>query len=67
MNTEDKEIFAKMVATGSKLTVEQLKDVIIKDAAKPELPSVVFNSLLEAIEYKISENDFISFCEEVYK
>lgn len=67
MNNQQKAIFDKMVATASSLTIEQLKEAIVKDAAKPELPSVVFDSLLDALEGKVTEAEFIAFCEEVYQ
>lgn len=66
MNIQDKAVFDKMVATASQLNVKQLKESIVKDATKPELPSVVFESLLSALECKITEEEFVAFCEEIY-
>lgn len=65
MNNEQKAIFDQMVAKASSLSVEQLKEAILKDSAKPELPSVVFDSMLNALESKLTEAEFITFCEEM--
>lgn len=65
MNTQQKAIFDQMVAKASSLSVEQLKEAILKDAINPELDSVVFDSLLNALEGGVSEAEFIAFCEEI--
>ena len=65
MNTQQKAIFDQMVAKASSLSVEQLKEAILKDSINPELDSVVFDSLLNALEDKVSEAEFIAFCEEI--
>lgn len=65
MNTQQKAIFDQMVAKASSLSVDQLKEAILKDAINPELDSVVFDSLLNALEAKVSEAEFIAFCENV--
>ncbi len=62
MNTQQKAIFDQMVAKASSLSVDQLKEAILKDVINPELDSVVFDSLLNALESKVSEAEFIAFC-----
>lgn len=66
MNTTQKALFNKMIETAAQLPVEEMKHVLIQDAKKPELPSQVFDAILNALESKISEEEFIAFCEEIY-
>lgn len=65
MNTTQKELFAKMIKTASQLSLVEMKRVMIQDDKKPELPSSVFDALLSAFEAKVSEEEFIAFCEEM--
>lgn len=66
MNTQD-QIKAQMQEKASRLSVEDLKEQILKDVAKPALPDVVFEVLLSVLESKMSEEDFLAFCEEMDK
>jgi hypothetical protein len=65
MNTQEKAIYAQMVAKATSLPADELKRVILEDNTNPKLPEVVFNSLLDALEKLISEEEFIKFCEEM--
>lgn len=65
MNAQAKAIYDKMVIKASVLPVEELKRVLSEDAKEPKLPSVVFESMLDALETQVSEADFIAFCEEM--
>ena len=65
MNTQEKAIYAQMVAKATTLPVEELKVEILKDNANPVLPEVVFNSMMDALESIISEEDFIEFCNQL--
>lgn len=66
MNTNQKALFDKMVKTASQMSVEEMKRVLREDINSPQLPSTVFDSILNALESKLSEEDFIAFCEEIY-
>lgn len=65
MTNESKVIYTAMVAKASLLPVEELKRVILQDATNPVLPVGVFESLMDALENKIDEKEFISFCDKV--
>lgn len=58
-------IKAEMIAKASKLSIEELKNEIIKDSKNPTLPDVVFETLLSALEQKISEEEFVEFMENL--
>lgn len=66
MNTTQKALFNKMIQTASQLPVEDMKRVLIEDTKNPKLPSEVFDAILNALETKITEAEFITFCEGVY-
>ena len=66
MNTNQKALFDKMVKTASQMSIEDMERVLREDIKNPELPSTVFDSILNALESKLSEEDFITFCEEIY-
>lgn len=61
MNTEQQAIYNQMVAKAIALPVDELKAQILQDNAEPILPEVVFNSLLDALEKKVSEEEFQDF------
>lgn len=63
--TNQKEIFAAMVTKASSLSVEQLKHAIEEDNTNPQLPDVVFESLLIALESKLPASEFTAFCESL--
>lgn len=63
MNTTQKELFAKMINTASQLPVKEMKRVLTEEVANPTLDTYVFDSILNALETKISEEEFITFCE----
>lgn len=65
--TAEAQIKAQMQEKASQLSVEDLKEQILKDLANPSLPDVVFEVLLAALESKLSEEDFLAFCEELDK
>jgi Ca2+-binding EF-hand superfamily protein len=65
MNTQAKAVFEQMVAKASTLTVEELKRVLTEDSINPELPTVVFDTMLNALEGMISEEEFIEFCDSL--
>jgi hypothetical protein len=66
MNTTQKALFNKMIQTATQLPVEEMKRVLIEDAKTPKLPSQVFDAVLNALETKITEAEFIAFCGEIY-
>jgi hypothetical protein len=66
MNTTQKALFNKMIETATQLPVKEIKRVLIEDAKSPKLPSTVFDAILNALETKITEAEFITFCEEIY-
>ena len=61
MNTERRVIYNKMVAKAMSLPIEELKAQILKDNSDPVLPEVVFNSLIDALEKIVSEEEFNDF------
>ena len=61
MNTEQQAIYNQMVAKATTLSADELKDKILKDNAEPVLPEVVFNSLLDALEKMVTEEEFQDF------
>jgi hypothetical protein len=65
MNTQEKAIYAQMVAKATILPVDELKRVILEDNTNPKLPEVVFNSMLDALEKLICEEEFIEFCDQM--
>ena len=65
MNTAEKEIFNKMVAKASLLSVNELKKQINQDTIKPVLPTIVFDCLMDALKSKVTEEEFITFCDSV--
>ena len=61
MNTEQRVTYNKMVAKATSLPIEELKAQILKDNSDPVLPEVVFNSLIDALEKLVSEEEFNDF------
>lgn len=61
MNTEQQAIYNQMVTKAITLPVDELKAQILKDNAEPVLPEVVFNSLLDALEKVVAEEEFQDF------
>lgn len=61
MNTERRVTYNKMVAKAMSLPIEELKAQILKDSSDPVLPEVVFNSLIDALEKLVSEEEFNDF------
>lgn len=61
MNTEQRVTYNKMVAKAMSLPIEELKAQILKDSSDPLLPEVVFNSLIDALEKLVSEEEFNDF------
>lgn len=61
MNNAQKALYAKMIQTANVLPVSELKRVILKDYTLPILPEEVFNSLMDALESKIGEEEFKAF------
>lgn len=61
MNTEQRVTYNKMVAKAMSLPIEELKAQILKDSSDPVLPEVVFNSLIDALEKLVSEEEFNDF------
>ena len=61
MNTEQQAIYNQMVTKTITLPVDELKAQILKDNAEPVLPEVVFNSLLDALEKVVAEEEFQDF------
>lgn len=61
MNTGQRVIYNKMVAKAMSLPIEELKAQILKDSSDPVLPEVVFNSLIDALEKLVSEEEFNDF------
>ncbi len=65
MNTQEKAIFNEMMNKAATLSVEELKKVIREDNAQPVLPEVVFDALINTLEGKIKENEFLLFLESL--
>jgi hypothetical protein len=65
MNNIQKALYTQMVAKASSLPVEELKRVMLEDLVNPTLPVGVFESLLDALEGKVSEDEFKAFCDDV--
>lgn len=65
MTNQEKAIFAEMMTKASTLSVVELKKVITEDNANPVLPEVVFDALLNTLEGKVKENEFLLFCESL--
>ena len=61
MNTQQRVTYNKMVAKAMSLPIEELKAQILKDSSDPVLPEVVFNSLIDALEKLVSEEEFNDF------
>ena len=61
MNTEQRVTYNKMVAKAMSLPIDELKAQILKDNSDPVLPEVVFNSLIDALEKLVSEEEFNDF------
>lgn len=61
MNTEQRVTYNKMVAKAMSLPIEELKAQILKDNSDPVLPEFVFNSLIDALEKLVSEEEFNDF------
>lgn len=61
MNTGQRVTYNKMVAKAMSLPIEELKAQILKDDSDPVLPEVVFNSLIDALEKLVSEEEFNDF------
>ena len=61
MDTEQRVTYNKMVAKAMILPIEELKAQILKDSSDPVLPEVVFNSLIDALEKLVSEEEFNDF------
>ena len=59
-------IYKQMIATASTLSVDELKkQIIIFMDCDPEYAAEVFSVMLAALESKLSEKDFIEFCDAI--
>lgn len=58
------QIYSKMIATASALSVDQLQVQVKKYMADTsEGAGIVFNVLLTALEEKMDEGEYIDFCD----
>lgn len=65
MTNQEQVIFNQMMTKAARFSVEELKKVIREDSTSPVLPEVVFDALMNALQTKISENEFITFLDSV--
>lgn len=65
MTNQEQVIFNQMMNKAATLSVEELKDVIRKDNNTPVLHEIVFDALMNTLEGKVKENEFLLFCESL--
>lgn len=65
MQTEQKIIRSAMLQKASNLSTDELKLILLEDAANPVFETVLFEVLMDNLESRITEKEFTEFCDKV--